>query len=85
MFFLCVNQLGRVNELHIKPDPTDLTEEKEEQLEEEEKEEDLSEETVEENRLEADCVSASNSFESALNQVTFQISLLKKNLLHCSY
>ncbi|XP_008321263.1 epithelial splicing regulatory protein 1 isoform X3 [Cynoglossus semilaevis] len=67
-------KLGRVNELHIKPDPTDLTEEKEEQLEEEEKEEDVSEETVEENRLEADCVSASNSFESALNQFHLQLT-----------
>lgn len=57
-----MNQLGRVNELLIKPDLSDLTEEKEE--------EDVVEERVEEeNGSGADSVSTAASLEAALNEV----------------
>lgn len=57
-----MNQLGKVNELLIRPDISDLTQEKEE--------EDVVEESVEEeNGSGADCVSTSVNFEAALNLV----------------
>lgn len=60
--FFSVNQLGRLHELLIKPDLSDLTEEKEE--------EDVVEESVEEaNGSGADCSSTAASLEAALNQV----------------
>lgn len=63
MFFSSPNQLGKVNELLIKPDLSDLTEEKEE-------EEDVVEECVEEESgFKADCVFTAASLEAALNQV----------------
>lgn len=65
--FFSVNQLGRVNELLIKPDLSDLTEEKEEK--------DVVEESVEEDGGSgADCVSTATSFETALNLVIREIT-----------
>lgn len=62
MFFSSLNQLGKVNELLIKPDLSDLTEEKEE--------EDVVEESVEqENGSGADCVYKVPSVDKALNMV----------------
>lgn len=62
MFFSPPNQLGKVNELLIKPDLSDLTEEKEE--------EDVVEECVEEESgFKADCVFTAASLEAALNLV----------------
>lgn len=61
-FFSSLNQLGKVNELLIKPDLSDLTEEKEE--------EDVVEESVEEeNGSKADCVFTATNLETALNLV----------------
>lgn len=58
-FSSSVNQLGKVNELIIKPDPSELTEEK-----------DVVEETVEEESgSKADCVFTATSLETALNLV----------------
>lgn len=74
MFFLSssLNQLGKVNELLIKPDVSDLTDEKEE--------EDVVEDSVEEeNGSKADCVYTATSLETALNLV---ITSLKSLLLH---
>lgn len=66
--FFSVNQLGRLHELLIKPDLSDLTEEKEE--------EDVVEESVEEaNGSGADCSSTAASLEAALNQVIIIIML----------
>lgn len=63
MFFSPPNQLGKVNELLIKPDLSDLTEEKEE-------EEDVVKECVEEESgFKADCVFTASSLEAALNLV----------------
>lgn len=63
MFFSCANQLGKVNELLIKPDTTEFTEEKEE--------EDVEEESVEEEAgSKADCVFTASCLETALNLVT---------------
>ncbi|KAG7475618.1 epithelial splicing regulatory protein 1 isoform X1 [Solea senegalensis] len=59
-------KLGRVNELLIEPDCSDLTEEREE--------EDVVEESVEEKRSGADCVSTSTSFEAALNLFHLQLT-----------
>lgn len=54
-----MNQLGKLNELIIKPDPSELTEEK-----------DVVEETVEEESgSKADCVFTATSLETALNLV----------------
>lgn len=62
MFFSPPNQLGKVNELLIKPDLSDSTEEKEE--------EDVVEECVEEESgFKADCVFTAASLEAALNLV----------------
>lgn len=62
MFFSPPNQLGKVNELLIKPDLSDLMEEKEE--------EDVVEECVdEETGFKADCVFTAASLEAALNLV----------------
>lgn len=61
-FFSSLNQLGKVNELLIKPDLSDLTGEKEE--------EDVVEEDVEEeNGSGADCVYKVTNIEAALNLV----------------
>ncbi|XP_044215973.1 epithelial splicing regulatory protein 1 isoform X1 [Thunnus albacares] len=61
-------KLGRVNELLIKPDLTDLTEEKE-------KEEDVVEESVEEeNGSGADCVFTALNLETALNMFHLQLT-----------
>ncbi|XP_067457660.1 epithelial splicing regulatory protein 1 isoform X1 [Thunnus thynnus] len=61
-------KLGRVNELLIKPDLTDLTEEKEE-------EEDVVEESVEEeNGSGADCVFTALNLETALNMFHLQLT-----------
>lgn len=58
-----MNQLGKVNELLIKSDPSEFTEEKEE--------EDVVEESVEEEAgSKADCVFTATSLETALNLVT---------------
>uniref|UniRef100_A0A3Q3Q1I7 RRM domain-containing protein n=1 Tax=Monopterus albus TaxID=43700 RepID=A0A3Q3Q1I7_MONAL len=60
-------KLGKVNELLIKPDLSDLTEEK--------KEEDVVEESVEEeNGSGADCVFTATSLEMALNQFHLQLT-----------
>ncbi|XP_051262623.1 epithelial splicing regulatory protein 1 isoform X2 [Dicentrarchus labrax] len=60
-------KLGKVNELVIKPDLPDLTDEKEEK--------DVVEESVEEeNGSEADCVSTATSLESALNLFHLQLT-----------
>ncbi|XP_069392966.1 epithelial splicing regulatory protein 1 isoform X1 [Paralichthys olivaceus] len=60
-------KLGKVNELLIKPDLVDLTEEK--------KEEDVVEESVEEENVSgADCVSTSANLEAALNQFHLQLT-----------
>jgi len=59
--FSSLNQLGRVNELLIKPDLSDLTEEK--------AEEDVVEESQEEENGSGDCVSTATSIDSALNLV----------------
>ncbi|GLD55774.1 epithelial splicing regulatory protein 1 isoform X1 [Lates japonicus] len=63
-----VTQLGRVNELLIKPDLSDLTEEKEE--------EDVVEERVEEEESGsgADSVSTAASLEAALNEFHLQVT-----------
>lgn len=65
MFFLLSpppNQLGKVNELLIKHDLSDLAEEK--------KEEDVAEERVEEETgFKADCVFTAENLEAALNLV----------------
>ncbi|XP_044063975.1 epithelial splicing regulatory protein 1 isoform X1 [Siniperca chuatsi] len=61
-------KLGKVNEIVIKPDLSDLTDEKEE-------EEDVVEENVEEeNGSRADCVSTATSLETALNQFHLQLT-----------
>lgn len=60
-FFSTLNQLGKVNELLIKPDLSDSTEEKEEDVEEESVEE--------ESGSKADCVFTTTSLETALNMV----------------
>ncbi|XP_034030750.1 epithelial splicing regulatory protein 1 isoform X3 [Thalassophryne amazonica] len=63
-------KLGRVNELVLKPDLSDLSREKEE-----EEEEDLVEESVEEeNGSGADCVSTATNLEAALNQFHLQLT-----------
>ena len=68
------NQLGKVNELLIKADLTELTEEKEE-----EQEEDVVEErTEEENGSKADCVFTAPSLETALNLVITSLKSLEK-------
>lgn len=60
-----------MNELLIKPDLTDLTEEKEE--------EDVVEESLEnENRSKADCIFTAISLETALNQVITHFEIPKK-------
>ncbi|XP_047196730.1 epithelial splicing regulatory protein 1 isoform X3 [Hippoglossus stenolepis] len=60
-------KLGRVNELLIKPDLSDMTEEKEE--------EDVVEESIEEeNGSGAECVSTSANLEAALNQFHLQLT-----------
>ncbi|KAM3614789.1 uncharacterized protein V6R79_019050 [Siganus canaliculatus] len=60
--------LGKVNELLIKPDLSDSTEEKEE-------EEDVVEESAEEETgSKADCVSTATSFEAALNEFHLQLT-----------
>ncbi|KAM9353296.1 epithelial splicing regulatory protein 1 isoform 2-T2 [Symphorus nematophorus] len=65
-------KLGKVNELLIKPDLTDLTEKKEEEGEEEE---DVVEESVEEeNGSKADCVFTATSLETALNLFHLQLT-----------
>ncbi|KAF7669708.1 hypothetical protein LDENG_00147210 [Lucifuga dentata] len=62
-------KLGKVNELLIKPEFSDLTEDKDEE------EEDVLEESVEEeNRHEADCVSTVTNLEAALNQFHLQLT-----------
>lgn len=65
MFFFCsppLNQLGKVNELLIKHDLSDLAEEK--------KEEDVVEKCVEEETgFKADCVFTAENLEAALNLV----------------
>ncbi|XP_072250417.1 epithelial splicing regulatory protein 1 isoform X4 [Leuresthes tenuis] len=58
--------LGRVNELLIKPDLSDLTEEKEE--------EDVVEESQEEENGSGDCVSTATSIDSALNLFNLQLT-----------
>lgn len=69
-FFVPLNQLGRVNGILIKPDLSDLTDEKEE--------DDEAEESVEEeNGSGADCVSTAASLETALNLVKAQNKLLR--------
>ncbi|XP_062255609.1 epithelial splicing regulatory protein 1 isoform X2 [Platichthys flesus] len=61
-------KLGRVNELLIKPDLSDMTEEEKE-------EEDVVEESVEEeNGSGAECVSTSANLEAALNQFHLQLT-----------
>lgn len=73
-FFSPPNQLGKVNELLIKPDLSDLTEEKEE--------EDVVEESVEEeNGSGTDCVSTARSIDTALNLVIMSIKSLEKHFL----
>lgn len=62
-FFLSLNQLGKVNELLIKPDLSDLTEEKEE-------EDGVEESIEEEDSSRADNVSTATSLETALNLVS---------------
>lgn len=62
MFFVSLNQLGRVNELLIKPELSDLTEPKEE-------EDGLEVRAEEGSGSGADCVSTATDLESALNQV----------------
>ncbi|XP_028983736.1 epithelial splicing regulatory protein 1 isoform X3 [Betta splendens] len=60
-------ELGRVNEILIKPDLSDPTEEREE--------EDVTEESVEEeNGSGADCVSTAATFEAALNLFNLQLT-----------
>ncbi|CAJ1062202.1 epithelial splicing regulatory protein 1 isoform X4 [Xyrichtys novacula] len=60
-------KLGKVNELLIKPDLSDLTEEKEE--------EDVVEKSVEEEHgSKADCVFTASSLETALNQFHLQLT-----------
>lgn len=74
MFFLSssLNQLGKVNELLIKPDVSDLTDEKEE--------EDVVEDSVEEeNGSKADCVYTATSLETALNLVITSLKSLLFN------
>ncbi|CAN9514239.1 unnamed protein product [Ophioblennius macclurei] len=62
-------QLGKVNELLIKPEPSDLTEEKEKEVE------DVEEESVEENTASgAECVSTATSLETALNLFHLQVT-----------
>ncbi|XP_029958093.1 epithelial splicing regulatory protein 1 isoform X2 [Salarias fasciatus] len=62
-------QLGKVNELLIKPELSDLTEEKEKEVE------DVVEESVEENTASgADCVSTATSLETALNLFHLQVT-----------
>lgn len=69
VFFFFLNQLGRVNELLIKPDLSDLTEQKEE---------DVVEESVEEeNGSGSDCVSTATMLETALNLVKVSMKLLE--------
>lgn len=61
-------KLGRVNELLIKPDLSDLTQDKEE-------EEDVEKETVEEEYgSKADCVFTASNLETALNQFHLQLT-----------
>ncbi|XP_041650264.1 epithelial splicing regulatory protein 1 isoform X2 [Cheilinus undulatus] len=59
-------KLGKVNELLIKPDLSDLTEEKEEDVVEEREEE--------EHGSKADCVFTASSLETALNQFHLQLT-----------
>lgn len=62
--------MGKVNELLIKSDLSDLTEEKEE---------DVVEESVEEeNASKADCVFTATSLETALNLVITSLKSLEK-------
>ncbi|XP_068591186.1 epithelial splicing regulatory protein 1 isoform X2 [Cebidichthys violaceus] len=65
-------KLGKVNELLIKPDLSDSTEEKEE--EEEEEEDGVEESVEEENRSQADNVSTATSLETALNLFHLQLT-----------
>lgn len=65
--FSLLNQLGKVNELLIKPEPLDSTEEKEE--EEDVVEESVEESVEEESGSKADCVTTATSLETALNLV----------------
>lgn len=74
MFFSPPNQLGKVNELLIKPDLSDLTEEKEE--------EDVVEECVEEQSgFKADCVFTATSLEAALNLVITSVQEIQSRKL----
>lgn len=77
--FSLLNQLGKVNELLIKPEPLVSTEEKEE-------EEDVVEESVEEESgSKADCVTTATSLETALNLVNLnEVTRTKAFLLHSS-
>lgn len=71
-FFLFLNQLGKVNELLIKPDLSDSTEaqEKEDVLEEESVVVEQEEEEQEESGSKADRVFTVTTLEQALNLVT---------------